>query len=246
MSYRRRAIALCVVGLAFSSAGCGSQDEEAPIGASPASNGAGGEDQAITATTGEIGDATLDVAGELDVAPGGQMQPADSQPTPAEGVGAAAECADPEATQRSIGAERYREGIVCLINALRTDRGLRVLRDDPRLGLSGSRHAREMVDDEYFSHEGSDGSTLVTRAVDARYPLRSSASWSMGETLAWGTGDLETPRAVVNAWMRSSGHRRILLREGWRDLGIGTALGIPTDDTVGATVSAEFGSHSSK
>lgn len=198
----------------------------------------------MAATTGEIGDGTIASGADQDVTPGGRMDPADADPSPAEGVGAAADCLDLEATQRLVGAERYRDGIACLVNATRTDRGLRALREDARLARSGTRHSREMVDEGYFAHEGLDGSTLVSRDSGAGYPLKSSDSWSVGETLAWSTGVLETPRAVVNAWMRSTGHRRILLRASWRDLGIGTALGIPTDATVGITVTAEFGVHS--
>ena len=40
-----------------------------------------------------------------------------------------------------------------------------------------------------------------------RLPARTRA-WSIGENLAWGAGALATPGRIVNAWMRSPGHRR--------------------------------------
>ena len=48
-----------------------------------------------------------------------------------------------------------------------------------------------------------------------------------GEALAWAQGRLATPHAIVRAWMHSPPHRAVLLGRGYRDVGIGVALGSP-------------------
>ena len=41
--------------------------------------------------------------------------------------------------------------------------------------------------------------------------------------------------------MASSGHRTTLLKRGYREIGFGIRLGVPTDPGVGVTVTADFG-----
>ena len=66
------------------------------------------------------------------------------------------------------------------------------------------------------------GDTLVDRLLGAGY-MRRDANWTVGENLAWGTGSLATPAAIMRAWMASPGHRDILLRRSYREIGIGIA-----------------------
>ncbi len=69
------------------------------------------------------------------------------------------------------------------------------------------------------------------------------AGWRAGENLGWGTGPRATPRALVDAWLESSGHRRILLGSEYRELGIGVVGGVPKkDDSLpGATYTLNVG-----
>ncbi|MGH2897697.1 MAG: CAP domain-containing protein, partial [Solirubrobacteraceae bacterium] len=65
---------------------------------------------------------------------------------------------------------------------------------------------------------------------------------SVGETIAWGTDALATPAELVRSFIDSSGHRAILLDGRYRDIGIGLALGAPTDmPGDGATLTLDFG-----
>ena len=63
----------------------------------------------------------------------------------------------------------------------------------------------------------------------------------IGETLAWGRGSGSTRAAIVRAWLASPSHRRVVLDERYREIGLGVALGLPVSGAPGATFAAEFG-----
>jgi uncharacterized protein YkwD len=84
---------------------------------------------------------------------------------------------------------------------------------------------------------------MLSRIKATSY-LRNAQRWTVGENLAWGTGTLATPRATVEAWMRSADHRANLLDRGFDDVGIGIATGAPTtldDGETGGTYVTDFG-----
>ena len=81
---------------------------------------------------------------------------------------------------------------------------------------------------------------FIQRIMATRYASRRVA-WSLGENLAWGTGELSTPQAIMNAWMNSAGHKANILKKAYKEVGISVRLGVPTDAGVGATVTADFG-----
>ena len=45
----------------------------------------------------------------------------------------------------------------------------------------------------------------------------------------------------MNSWMASPGHKANILKRAYREVGIGIRLGVPSDGTVGATYTADFG-----
>ena len=130
--------------------------------------------------------------------------------------------------------------VVCEINAERRARERRPLTLDPALELAARRHARDMVRRGYFSHLSATGETMVDRLREVGYIGRRRA-WTVGELLAWGTGELGAPAATVDAWMRSRSHRRVLLGRDYREIGVGVADGNPYGPS-GSTYAAELGS----
>src|SRR5690349_4258966 len=80
-------------------------------------------------------------------------------------------------------------------------------------------HARDMVQRHYFAH-----TSLRARLATTGY-ASSRTAWAAGEALAWGTGHRATPGEIVQAWLRSPGHRQILLTGKFRDAGVGVARG---------------------
>jgi uncharacterized protein YkwD len=153
---------------------------------------------------------------------------------------ARADCADADLYPTAENLEQIRDAVVCLHNEQRASRGLKGLRADTKLRRAATRHSGEMVEQSYFSHDSQDGSDFVDRILAARYVGRRD-EYSLGENLAWGTGDLSTPRGVVAAWMESSAHRANLLKRAYRDIGVGIRLGVPKDGSVGATYTIDFG-----
>jgi uncharacterized protein YkwD len=129
--------------------------------------------------------------------------------------------------------------VACVVNEERRSRGLPALDADRALARAGQRHATDMVRREYFSHVSPAGHTLAARLRAAGYTA--GRSWAAGEVLAWGTGQRSTPAAVVAAWMRSPGHRRVLLGSRYRDIGVGSVRGTPTGAAGGATYAAALG-----
>jgi uncharacterized protein YkwD len=111
---------------------------------------------------------------------------------------------------------------LCLINRERIARRLRALRPHGALNLAAHRHSTDMAIRNYFAHDTKGGGAFTSRIMAARY-VRPNMRWSVGENLAWGTGQLATPAAIVEAWMRSPGHRANILKGTYAEIGIGIA-----------------------
>jgi uncharacterized protein YkwD len=136
--------------------------------------------------------------------------------------------------------ELVRAAILCLHNQIRAEKGLSTLRDNAKLRKAALAHSATMVEEGYFDHTSPSGATFVDRILSAKYTKRNDA-WTLGENLAWGTGDLSTPAGIMQSWMASPGHKANILKSAYREVGIGIRLGVPSDNGVGATISAEFG-----
>ena len=125
---------------------------------------------------------------------------------------------------------RAEAAVTCEINRQRRLRGLPALHRRGALARAGDRHATDMVRRGYFSHVSPGGQTMAARLRAAGY---AHGRWAAGEVLAWGTRGRSTPAAVVAAWMRSAGHRAVLLDSRYRDVGVGIARGNPTGRSGG-------------
>ena len=136
---------------------------------------------------------------------------------------------------------RLARAAVCLINNRRTRRGLPRLRINNRLSKAAKWHTHDMVRRSYFGHVSRRGRDVVDRLHGARY-LGGRFAWSVGENLAWGSGNLGTPRQIVRAWMNSPGHRANMLNGRFREIGIGViARGPVRTDIPAATYTTTFG-----
>jgi uncharacterized protein YkwD len=151
-------------------------------------------------------------------------------------------CADATLKPRSDNLNRVRAATLCLLNAERQTHGLAPLVVNERLSKAAQAYSRKMVRERFFAHVCPEGSTLRSRLRAAKYVNRSVRDYELGENLGWGTGSLSTPRSIVRAWMRSSGHRHSILNGRFRDIGIGVAPGAPEGVRGRAgTYTTEFG-----
>jgi uncharacterized protein YkwD len=149
-------------------------------------------------------------------------------------------CANTDVTPTPETIEVVRTAILCLHNQVRAAQGLPLLKDNAKLRKAATGHSSTMVSQGYFDHTSPDGDTFVDRIIGAGY-TKKNAGWTLGENLAWGTGDLSTAQGVMSAWMNSAGHKANIVKKAYREVGIGIRLGVPSDEGVGATITADFG-----
>jgi uncharacterized protein YkwD len=153
---------------------------------------------------------------------------------------AAQACANTDLLPTADNLPVVRAAVLCLHNQVRAEQGLPLLKENRRLDKAALGHSDDMVAEGYFEHTTPAGYTFVDRILGAHYVKRSDG-WTLGENLAWGTGDLSTPDGVMTSWMNSPGHKANILKRAYREVGIGIDLGVPSDGTVGATYTLDFG-----
>jgi uncharacterized protein YkwD len=222
-------------------AGCGGGDDKestAPVAKKPSSGGV----VEAEPTKGFVGPAIdVDENGANEVGETSPLSPDEDRPTDSEesGVGGGVACASTSATPAGSNLSSISRSILCLLNAERSRAGLPRLRSNARLGRAARSFASLMVQKRFFSHDTPDGRSVLDRVRPTGY-IR--GSWSLGENIAWGSGALATPRAIVNGWMHSPGHRANIMRGKFRDIGIGVKLGAPGQNlSGGATYVTDFG-----
>lgn len=101
--------------------------------------------------------------------------------------------------------ERYEDQARAVTNHKRTDHDLVRLRPGPCVQRFAERQAARMARQQRIFHQ------------DLGVVLRRCNLSAVGENVAYG---YDTGRAVVRAWMRSSGHRRNILNPRYRVLGM--------------------------
>lgn len=219
-------------------AGCGSSASDQPAPSRKTAPKASTGELRVGVTDGGIGTAATGDKNGIKRLPGGIVkEPSNTQ----QGVGAGASCQNTDVMPAPDTIATVVASTLCLLNGERRDAGLRPLTENPKLAVGAIAHSQEMVDRQYFDHVGKDGTDPVDRARRAGY-IPASGAWTVGENLAWGTGVLATPREIVQAWMKSTGHRENILRPTFKEIGFGVAVGNPRrSDGSGATYTTEFG-----
>ncbi|QDY11496.1 hypothetical protein FJK98_07300 [Micromonospora sp. HM134] len=107
--------------------------------------------------------------------------------------------------------------VVDLVNAERAKAGCAAVTVNAKLTLAAQQHSQDQADHETMTHTGSDGSNAGQRLDRAGYTWR-----TYGENVAW---NQQTPAAVMQAWMNSSGHRANILNCAFTEIGVGVANG---------------------
>jgi uncharacterized protein YkwD len=131
---------------------------------------------------------------------------------------------------------------LCVLNAERARHNLRPLRLNRKLSRAAQRHSRAMARKRFFSHTSLSGASFVDRIRSTGY-LSGARSWTVGENIAYGSGERSTPRAIGRAWMGSPPHRANILSASYRAIGIGIAPGTPVGHG-GGTYTTDFGRRS--
>lgn len=107
----------------------------------------------------------------------------------------------------------YEKEVVRLVNEIRRENGLNPLTEDWELSRVARYKSQDMLDNKYFSHTSPVYGSPFTMMKNFGLSYRSAA-----ENIAKGQS---TPKAVVNAWMNSSGHRANILNASYKKIGVG-------------------------
>lgn len=116
----------------------------------------------------------------------------------------------PTATQ-VVNARR----LLAVVNAERGRRGLGPVVLQGHLMRAAQRHSRDMVQTGLLGHRGSDGTSPFGRITASGYRYRAA-----GENLHAGSND---PRVILQRWLNSPTHFRILTTPDYVHAGVGYA-----------------------
>lgn len=115
----------------------------------------------------------------------------------------------------------YEQRVVELANDIRVSNGRLPLKRNTDLDNASRYHARDMMEDNYFSHDTKDpsgGSHVVVCAWNTRIEKWYYPRAYLGENIAAG---YSTPDAVIQGWWNSDGHQANMLNSNYREIGVG-------------------------
>ena len=109
--------------------------------------------------------------------------------------------------------KEYESEVVRLVNIERTKAGLKPLKENWELSRVARYKSEDMKNKNYFSHTSPTyGSPFqMMKSFGITYK-------TAGENIAKGYA---TPKAVVNGWMNSSGHRANIMNSSFTEIGVG-------------------------
>ncbi|RFP88364.1 CAP domain-containing protein [Rhodobacteraceae bacterium 63075] len=104
-----------------------------------------------------------------------------------------------------------------MVSGFRAEQGLGPVKANPKLELAAERHAQDMARRGFFSHTGSNGSSVGKRARRAGYRF-----CVIAENIAKGQ---RSAAEAMRSWMASPGHRRNMLDRRIKEIGVARAPG---------------------
>ncbi len=107
----------------------------------------------------------------------------------------------------------FEQEVLKLTNDFRQANSLKPLILDQNLEKAADLHTQNMATKDFFSHTGKNNSAPWDRAKSAGYE-----SGFVGENIAAG---YTTPKAVVDGWIKSPGHRANMLNANYNEIGLG-------------------------
>jgi uncharacterized protein YkwD len=150
-------------------------------------------------------------------APAPEPAPApEAAPAPvAEAASAPSPAAAPAPAAAAPADPSGEEQVLALVNEQRAAVGCEALTADPALATLARAHSADMRDRDFFDHVNPDGLDPFQRGSRAGVVVHA-------ENIAYGQPD---PAAVMDAWMKSPGHRANILDCDLTRLGVGVAEG---------------------
>jgi hypothetical protein len=128
--------------------------------------------------------------------------------------------------------------VIKLTNVERAKYGVDGLSRNVKLDQAATAKLQDMFDRQYFDHVSPDGKGPGYLATRAGYSYV-----VVGENLAMGT--FESDAALVEAWMKSQGHRENILNDRFTEIGVAVGHGTYNGERIWIAVQ-EFGKPSSE
>ena len=116
--------------------------------------------------------------------------------------------------------DRGERTVVRTVNRARARHGLPRLRTTRRLARAADHHSWEMLAHNYFAHASRNGTPMAHRVRS--FARHRRVGEVIGMTARCGR---RSARRVVRMWMRSPGHRAVLLSRRFRRVGVGARRG---------------------
>jgi len=108
------------------------------------------------------------------------------------------------------------------LNNVRIENHLKPLRYSKSLFVAADRHSKDMLKKGYFRHRSLDGTKFWER-IQKYYPF-TKRRWKVGEVIFI---KYQKPNAeeIVQAWLNSLYHKKVILLENWKQMGVGLSYG---------------------
>lgn len=150
---------------------------------------------------------------------------AGSVAAPAAGAGGG--CANADSNIENLSKGQASAALICLFNQSRSN----PVAKNGDLSRAARKHTKVMRSQQCFSHQCPGEDSLGKRVRKTGY---ANGGFQVGEIIAYGND--KSAEDIVQEWLNSSGHRRIIKRSKFDDVGVGISA---TDDVL---VTAVFGS----
>ncbi|MGB3634399.1 MAG: CAP domain-containing protein [Rubrobacteraceae bacterium] len=128
-----------------------------------------------------------------------------------------------------------------LHNKIRRNHKLRTFCVHPKLEKAARAHSKDMIRRDYFSHNTKGRGSFAKRLKRFGYTPKGYKYYTAGENIAYGSGSKGSPNSIMEAWMKSPGHRRNILNGKFREIGIGTYTGTYKSYKDVTMYTADFG-----
>jgi uncharacterized protein YkwD len=113
-----------------------------------------------------------------------------------------------------------------LHNAARRQHHRPTLCVHPALEKAARSHSEDMIRRDYFSHDTKGRNEDAEQRIKRfDYTPQGFSFYMVGENIALGSGSSGEPDSIMRSWMNSDGHRRNILNNKFREVGIGTETG---------------------
>ncbi|MDX6652707.1 MAG: hypothetical protein QOJ38_1488 [Solirubrobacterales bacterium] len=151
-------------------------------------------------------------------------------------------CPGATAALGALSGDDLRSAVACLINQERRRSGLHQLKSSGRLFSAAKGHNADIQRKiHWLSHDSSNGDPMSTRLRKHGY-MKGARSWAVGEVIGEAWGPAMTPRDILQGWLDSPPHNRVLHTARYREFGVAGKHGSADDPSAdGALFTVDFG-----